>query len=137
MEAVLNLMGLKADAVGENDNLAALGIDSMQLMEVRAVMQKKLCRPIPLEMIGSLTVATLRELAAEAGSKGGRSSAAPAEVSPPLTCIYYSLPALYSNRQEAHSFFLTNADLECIAFARRRADRGICRLVDSVLTKRV
>ena len=77
MEAVLNLMGLKADAVGENDNLAALGIDSMQLMEVRAVMQKKLCRPIPLEMIGSLTVATLRELAAEAGSKGGRSSAAP------------------------------------------------------------
>lgn len=28
-------MGLKADAVGENDNLAALGIDSMQLMEVR------------------------------------------------------------------------------------------------------
>ena len=72
-------MGLKADAVGENDNLAALGIDSMQLMEVRAVMQKKLCRPIPLEMIGSLTVATLRELASEAGSKGGRSSAPPAE----------------------------------------------------------
>lgn len=34
MEAVLSLMGLKADAVGENDNLAALGIDSMQLMEV-------------------------------------------------------------------------------------------------------
>jgi fatty acid synthase len=79
VEAVLNLMGLKADAVGENDNLAALGIDSMQLMEVRAVMQKKLCRPIPLEMIGSLTVATLRELAAEAGSKGGRSSAPPAD----------------------------------------------------------
>ena len=79
---MLNLMGLKADAVGENDNLAALGIDSMQLMEVRAVMQKKLCRPIPLEMIGSLTVATLRELAAEAGSKGGRSSAPPAEEVP-------------------------------------------------------
>ena len=35
VEAVLNLMGLKADAVGENDNLAALGIDSMQLMEAR------------------------------------------------------------------------------------------------------
>ena len=34
VEAVLSLMGLKADAVGENDNLAALGIDSMQLMEV-------------------------------------------------------------------------------------------------------
>ena len=83
VEAVLNLMGLKAEAVGENDNLAALGIDSMQLMEVRAVMQKKLCRPIPLEMIGSLTVATLRELAAEAGSKGGRSSAPPADEVPP------------------------------------------------------
>ncbi|EIE23140.1 hypothetical protein COCSUDRAFT_47508 [Coccomyxa subellipsoidea C-169] len=74
VEAVLSLMGLKADAVGENDNLAALGIDSMQLMEVRAVMQKKLCRPVPLETIGTLTVATLRELAAEAGSKGGRSA---------------------------------------------------------------
>ena len=36
MEAVLSLMGLKADAVGENDNLAALGIDSMQLMEVQS-----------------------------------------------------------------------------------------------------
>ena len=31
-------------------------------------MQKKLCRPVPLETIGSLTVATLRELAADAGS---------------------------------------------------------------------
>ena len=37
-------------------------------------MQKKLCRPVPLETIGTLTVATLRELAAEAGSKGGRSA---------------------------------------------------------------
>ncbi len=42
--------------------------------QVRAVMQKKLCRPVPLETIGTLTVATLRELAAEAGSKGGRSA---------------------------------------------------------------
>ena len=50
--------------------------------QVRAVMQKKLCRPVPLEMIGSLTVATLRELAAEAGAKSGRpaAQAAPEEV---------------------------------------------------------
>ena len=41
-------------------------------------MQKKLCRPVPLETIGTLTVATLRELAAEAGSKGGRPAAAAA-----------------------------------------------------------
>ena len=34
---MLSLMGLKADAVGENDNLAALGIDSMQLMEVISI----------------------------------------------------------------------------------------------------
>lgn len=49
--------------------------------QVRAVMQKKLCRPVPLETIGTLTVATLRELAAEAGSKGGRpaAQAAPAD----------------------------------------------------------
>lgn len=90
-------MGLKADAVGENDNLAALGIDSMQLMEVRAVMQKKLCRPIPLEMIGSLTVATLRELAAEAGSKGGRSSARPAEEVLPQVAWLTSPDALSPN----------------------------------------
>ena len=44
------------------------------VVQVRAVMQKKLCRPVPLETIGTLTVATLRELAAEAGSKGGRSA---------------------------------------------------------------
>lgn len=52
------------------------------LVQVRAVMQKKLCRPVPLEMIGSLTVATLRELAAEAGAKSGRpaAQAAPEEV---------------------------------------------------------
>ena len=51
------------------------------LRQVRAVMQKKLCRPVPLEMIGSLTVATLRELAAEVGggAKSGGASAAPAE----------------------------------------------------------
>ena len=37
-------------------------------------MQKKLCRPVPLETIGSLTLATLRELAADAGSICGRSA---------------------------------------------------------------
>lgn len=35
VDAVLGLMGLTQDSVGEHDNLAALGIDSMQLMEVR------------------------------------------------------------------------------------------------------
>ncbi|EIE22203.1 ketoacyl-synt-domain-containing protein [Coccomyxa subellipsoidea C-169] len=65
VEAVLSLMGLKAGTVSENDSLAALGIDSMQLVEVRAVVQKKLCRPVPLESIGTLTVAALRELASQ------------------------------------------------------------------------
>lgn len=35
VDTVLNVLGIKEDAVGENDNLAALGIDSMQLMEAR------------------------------------------------------------------------------------------------------
>lgn len=35
VDAVLALMGLTADSVNEQDTLAALGIDSMQLMEVR------------------------------------------------------------------------------------------------------
>ena len=34
VETVLKVLGLKAETVGEDDNLAALGIDSMQLMEV-------------------------------------------------------------------------------------------------------
>ncbi len=37
VDAVLGLMGLTQESVGEHDNLAALGIDSMQLMEVRTV----------------------------------------------------------------------------------------------------
>jgi acyl carrier protein len=37
VEAVLSLMGLKADAIGETDSLTALGIDSMQLVEVWAL----------------------------------------------------------------------------------------------------
>ncbi len=35
--------------------------------QVRALLQKKLCRAIPLETIGALTVAGLRALAEEAG----------------------------------------------------------------------
>lgn len=34
VDAVLGLMGLTQESVGEHDNLANLGIDSMQLMEV-------------------------------------------------------------------------------------------------------
>lgn len=56
-------------------------------------MQKKLCRPVPLEMIGSLTVATLRELAAEAGSKGGRSTAPAAAASDDAAAEETSAPA--------------------------------------------
>ena len=32
--AILDIMGLSADAVSDNDSLAAMGIDSMQLVEV-------------------------------------------------------------------------------------------------------
>ena len=34
MTAILDIMGLSADAVSDNDSLAAMGIDSMQLVEV-------------------------------------------------------------------------------------------------------
>ena len=37
VEGVLALLGLKADAVGDNESLALLGIDSMQLMEAGPV----------------------------------------------------------------------------------------------------
>ena len=40
LEAVLALMGLKPESVSDGDSLALLGIDSMQLMEVRV-----LCTP--------------------------------------------------------------------------------------------
>ena len=63
MEAVLALMGLKADGVSGSDSLAGLGVDSMQLLEVRTLLQKRLCRGVALESIGAMTIASLRALA--------------------------------------------------------------------------
>ena len=37
--AILDIMGLSVDAVSDNDNLAAMGIDSMQLVEVGHLLQ--------------------------------------------------------------------------------------------------
>ncbi|EIE19942.1 hypothetical protein COCSUDRAFT_58179 [Coccomyxa subellipsoidea C-169] len=64
--SVLGLMGLKEGEVGENDSLADLGLDSLQLVEIRS-------------KIGTLTLAGLRELAEEAGE----SKTAPAEAAEP------------------------------------------------------
>ena len=39
--------------------------------QVRTLLQKRLCRPVPLEMIGAMTVGGLRALAEEAGQGEG------------------------------------------------------------------
>jgi hypothetical protein len=81
-------------------------------------MQKKLCRPVPLEMIGSLTVATLRELAAEAGCKGSRSAAGtapeqeasqdspPDEAAPPPQSVAAPAPAAEKASNKVHDHCL-------------------------------
>lgn len=35
MTAILDIMGLSPDSVSDSDTLAAMGVDSMQLVEVR------------------------------------------------------------------------------------------------------
>lgn len=47
--SVLELMGLKEGEVGENDSLADLGLDSLQLVEIRSKVQTAIGRPLPLE----------------------------------------------------------------------------------------
>ena len=48
---VMDLLGIDPNAIGEDDNLAGMGIDSMQVVEVRARIQRALGRPIPLEEV--------------------------------------------------------------------------------------
>lgn len=51
VEMVMDLLGIDPNAIGEDDNLAGMGIDSMQVVEVRARIQRALGRPIPLEEV--------------------------------------------------------------------------------------
>ena len=45
----MDLLGIDPATIGENDNLSGMGIDSMQVVEVRARLQRALGRPFPLE----------------------------------------------------------------------------------------
>ena len=51
VEMVMDLLGIDPNSIGEDDNLAGMGIDSMQVVEVRARIQRALGRPIPLEEV--------------------------------------------------------------------------------------
>ena len=51
----MDLLGIDPNSIGEDDNLAGMGIDSMQVVEVRARIQRALGRPIPLEEVLSKT----------------------------------------------------------------------------------
>lgn len=50
----MDLLGIDPNSIGEDDNLAGMGIDSMQVVEVRARIQRALGRPIPLEEVSAL-----------------------------------------------------------------------------------
>ena len=54
VEMVMELLGIDPNSIGEDDNLAGMGIDSMQVVEVRARIQRALGRPIPLEEVRCL-----------------------------------------------------------------------------------
>lgn len=51
MSAVLAVVGVTEQDIGENDDLAQLGIDSMQVVEVRQTLQRALGRPFPLDEV--------------------------------------------------------------------------------------
>ncbi|KAK9826437.1 hypothetical protein WJX81_005723 [Elliptochloris bilobata] len=70
---VLEVMGLAPGAAEPRHSLADMGIDSMQQVEVRALVQRALGCPFPLEKVAGLTVATIRAMAA-ASRKGGTSA---------------------------------------------------------------
>ena len=55
MATVLELMGLKEGEIGENDSLAEMGLDSLQLVEIRSKVQSAIGRPLPLEQVGFRT----------------------------------------------------------------------------------
>ena len=49
--AVLGMLGLEEKDVADGDTLESLGMDSMQVAEIRARLQRALGRPIPLEEV--------------------------------------------------------------------------------------
>lgn len=51
ISSILSILGVKEGDVGEDDDLTQLGIDSMQVVEVRATLQKSLGRAIPLDEV--------------------------------------------------------------------------------------
>ena len=61
-EAVMDILGLQASKVGPKEALANLGIDSMQMVEVRTTVQRMAAIPISLPELGNLTLETLQEL---------------------------------------------------------------------------
>lgn len=51
MSAVLAVLGFNEQDVGESENFGQLGIDSMQVVEVRTNLQRALGRPFPLDEV--------------------------------------------------------------------------------------
>jgi hypothetical protein len=47
----MDLLGIKEGEIGDNENLSGMGIDSMQVVEDRARIQRALGRPFPLEEV--------------------------------------------------------------------------------------
>ena len=60
--AVLDVLGATDGGVPEHETLGAMGVDSIQSVEVRSRVQRALGRPFPLDEVAGLTVAKLREL---------------------------------------------------------------------------
>lgn len=59
VRAVMDIMGLDPCRVGEGDALSQLGIDSMQVVEVRSCLQRALARTFPLDEVNPFSHAVL------------------------------------------------------------------------------
>ncbi|KAK9803549.1 hypothetical protein WJX73_007935 [Symbiochloris irregularis] len=60
--SILTVMGLSASAVADSDTLSRLGIDSMQMVEVRSKLQRALGRSVALEDVQSMNIASIKVL---------------------------------------------------------------------------
>ena len=51
VESVLELMGLQEQGMGEKSTLADVGMDSLQMVEIRTKISTAIGRPLPLEQV--------------------------------------------------------------------------------------
>eukprot|EP00884_Botryococcus_braunii_P007683 jgi/Botrbrau1/16916/Bobra.0306s0002.1 len=104
--AVLGILGIDLDNVKEDEDFTELGLDSMQVIEVRHVLQCALGRPVPIEEVGKLSISKLPSLVAEAngGIAESRSTQVTSKsISAEVLCKANLVSAAESRNSEAYA----------------------------------